>query len=266
MFDFLNYGFMVRALLAGFLVALAAPTLGIFLVARRSSLLTDTLSHTALAGVGLGFLTGFSPLLGALLVSILAANGIEKIITKGNLSTEAVHALFLSGGLAVAVFLMSFSTTPVSFESYLFGSIATVSTSDLWLLAITTLIIVLTVLTFWWPLVTVALNEELAEASGVQVTSVKVGLAVLAALTVSLSLKIVGGLLIGALIVVPVLSAMQLSKSFRSTLLLSIAFAQGAALSGLFLSYFFNVPSGSAIVLMSLLGFLLALLNRNLRN
>ena len=262
MFDFLNYGFMVRALIAGVLIALAAPTLGIFLVARRSSLLTDTLSHTALAGVGLGILTGFHPLLRALLISILAANGIEKIITKGKLSTEAVHALFLSGGLAVAVFLMSLSQTPVSFESYLFGSIATVSASDLWLLGGTTLIIVLTVLTFWWPLVTLALSEELAEASGVQITSVKVGLAVLAALTVSLSLKIVGGLLIGALIVVPVLSAMQVSRSFRSTLFIAIAFAEAAALIGLFLSYTFNIPSGSAIVLMSLLGFLFALANR----
>ncbi len=265
MLDFFDYSFMTRALLAGMLIAVSAPVLGAFLVARRSSLLTDTLSHTALAGVGLATLLGFSPILGALLVSILASNSIEKIITKGKLGTEAVHALFLSGGLALAVILMSFSSSPVSFESYLFGSIATVSSTDLWLLAGTTLLIATTVSLFWWPLVSLALNEELAEASGVKVASVKVGLAALAALTVSLSLKIVGGLLIGALMVVPVLSAMQLCRNFRSTVFVGIAFAEGAVLLGLFLSYTFNIPSGPAIVLLSVAGFLMALLQKSIR-
>lgn len=257
---------MTRALIAGMLIAVSAPTLGVFLVARRSSLLTDTLSHTALAGVGLAYLLGFSPILGALFVSILASNSIEKIITKSKLSTEAVHALFLSGGLALAVILMSFSTSPISFETYLFGSVATVDVTDLWLLAGTTLITIIGVSLFWWSLVSVALNEELAEASGVKVKSIKIGLAALAAITVSLSLKIVGGLLIGALMVVPVLSAMQLCKSLRSTLLVGIAFAEGAVLIGLFLSYTFNIPSGPAIVLLSIFGFLMALIQRSIRN
>lgn len=265
MLDFFEYSFVTRALLAGLLIALATPTLGVFLVARRSSLLTDTLSHTALAGVGLGLVAGIHPLLGALLVSVVAAGGIEKIITQGKLSTEAVHALFLSGGLALAVLLMSFTTSSISFETYLFGSIATVSENDLWLLLGTTLLIIGTVSIFWWQLLSLSLHEDLARVSGIQVRWIKAAVAGLAALTVSLSLKIVGGLLIGALIVVPVLSAMQMSTSFRSTLIIAIAFAEGAVLLGLLLSYTWNVPSGAAIVLLSITGFLLALLQRSAR-
>jgi zinc transport system permease protein len=260
MFDFFEYSFMTRALLAGMLIAAAAPLLGTFLVARRSSMLTDTLSHTALAGVGVGVVAGISPTLGAVLVSILAATGIEKIVTRGRLSTEAVHALFLSGGLAVAVTLISFSNTPVSFETYLFGSITTVSPQDIWLLGVLTTVTFASVAFFWWPLVTLAFNEELAEASGLRVNLLKTGLGILAALIVSFSLKIVGGLLIGALMVIPVLSALQMANSFRSTVVLAILFAEGSVLLGLFLSYIGNTPSGSAIVLVAIIAFFLSLL------
>lgn len=260
MFDFFEYSFMTRALAAGVLIGASAPLLGTFLVARRSSMLTDTLSHTALAGVGVGVVAGVSPLLGALLVSILAATGIEKIVTRGRLSTEAVHALFLSGGLATAVTLISLSNTSLSFETYLFGSITTVSHQDLFFLALLTAITFLGVTLFWWPLVTLAFNEELAEASGLRTNLIKTGLGVLAALTVSLSLKIVGGLLIGALMVIPVLAALQMANSFRSTVVLAILFAEASVVVGLFLSYILDTPSGSAIVLVSIVCFFLALI------
>lgn len=260
MLDFFEYGFMVRALLAGILIAASAPLLGTFLVARRSSMLTDTLSHTALAGVGVGMAAGVSPLLGAILVSIVAASGIEKIVERGKLGTEAVHALFLSGGLALAVTLISISSSPLSFETYLFGSITTVTRQDIWLLAALSGSIFFGVTLYWWPLVTLAFNEELAEASGLQVNGFKMGLGILAALTVSLSLKIVGGLLIGALMVIPVLAALQMANSFRSTVVLAVGFAEVSVISGLFFSYYANIPSGSAIVLISIAAFFISLL------
>lgn len=257
--DWLNYSFMVRALLAGVLIGVAAPLLGTFLVARRSSLLTDTLSHTALAGVGLGILLGVSPLITATAVSIAAAVGIERIISRGKLGTEAVHALFLSGGLALAIIFTSFSQSSISFESFLFGSIATVNSTDLYWLAGTTALLALGVFAFWWPLVNLSFHEELAEASGSPVVGLKLGLAFVSAITVSLALKIVGGLLIGALMVVPVLTAVQLCHSFKSTVGVAIAFAEGAILLGLLFSYYWDVPSGSAIVLLTLLFFLITL-------
>ncbi len=260
MFDLFEYSFMTRALMAGVLIGASAPLLGTFLVARRSSMLTDTLSHTALAGVGVGVVAGVSPLLGAVLVSLLAATGIEKIVTRGRLSTEAVHALFLSGGLATAVTLISLSNSPVSFETYLFGSITTVSHQDLLLLLALVVSTFIGVALFWWPLVTLAFNEELAEASGLRTNLLKTGLGVLAALTVSLSLKVVGGLLIGALMVIPVLAALQMANSFRSTVVLAIIFAEASVIIGLFLSYVGNTPSGSAIVLVSIVAFFLSIL------
>lgn len=260
MFDFFDYSFMTRALVAGMLIGAIAPLLGTFLVARRSSMLTDTLSHTALAGVGVGVLLGVSPVLGAILVSILAAAGIEKIVTRGKLSTEAVHALFLSGGLALAVTLISLSNSAISFETYLFGSITTVTEQDIILLTILTIISFLGITAFWWPLVTLAFNEELAEASGQRIKLLKTGLGVLAALTVSVSLKIVGGLLIGALMVIPVLAALQMANSFKSTVVLAILFAEASVVIGLFLSYWLDTPSGSTIVLISILMFFIALL------
>ncbi len=260
MFDLFEYSFMTRALMAGVLIGASAPLLGTFLVARRSSMLTDTLSHTALAGVGVGVVAGISPLLGAVLVSLLAATGIEKIVTRGRLSTEAVHALFLSGGLATAVTLISLSNSPVSFETYLFGSITTVSHQDLFLLLMLVVSTFIGVMLFWWPLVTLAFNEELAEASGLRTNLLKTGLGVLAALTVSLSLKVVGGLLIGALMVIPVLAALQMANSFRSTVVLAIMFAEASVIIGLFLSYVGNTPSGSAIVLVSIVAFFLSIL------
>ncbi|MFA6024328.1 MAG: metal ABC transporter permease [Candidatus Gracilibacteria bacterium] len=260
MFDFFEYSFMTRALVAGLLVGASAPLLGTFLVARRSSMLTDTLSHTALAGVGVGMVAGVSPLLGALFVSILAATGIEKIVARGRLGTEAVHALFLSGGLALAVALISLSHSTLSFESYLFGSISTVSTQDLVLLSLLAVGSFVGIGLFWWPLVTLAFNEELAEASGLRVQFFKTGLGILAALTVSLSLKIIGGLLIGALMVIPVLAALQMANSFRSTAVLAILFAEAAVLIGLILSYISSVPSGSSIVLVCIVGFFISLI------
>lgn len=260
MFDFFDYSFMTRALVAGILIGTIAPLLGTFLVARRSSMLTDTLSHTALAGVGVGIVAGVSPLLGAIFVSILAATGIEKIVTRGKLSTEAVHALFLSGGLAVAVTLISLSQSPLSFETYLFGSITTVTQNDILVLGLLTIITIFGVTAFWWPLVTLAFNEELAEASGQRTHLLKTGLGVLAALTVSVSLKIVGGLLIGALMVIPVLAALQMANSFRSTVVLAILFAEASVILGLFISYWADTPSGSAIVLVSILMFFISLL------
>lgn len=259
MLDFFEYSFTVRALLAGILVALLAPLLGTFLVARRSSLLTDTLAHTSLAGVGIGLIIGISPVWGAVGASLVAAAGIEKIVTKGRLGPEAVHALFLSGGLALAVLLVHFSHTPVSFETYLFGSLATVQNRELFFLGASVTLLIFGLFFFWRPLMTLSFNEDLATASGYPVHFLKLGLAFLAAITVSLSLKIIGGLLIGALMIIPVISAIQIAKSFRSTLLISTIFAETAVVLGIFSSFNWDFPTGSGIVLISVSLFLLSL-------
>lgn len=262
MFDFFSYSFMVRALLAGVLVALEAPLIGGFLVARRASLLTDTLAHTALAGVGVGLLLGISPVWGAMGISLLAVLGIEKIITRGKLGPEAVHALFLSGSLAIAVLLVHFSPVPISFENFLFGSLASVTNSEIWFLAVIGFFLLLLIFFYWRQLLNLSFHEELSIASGHPVKFLKICLATLTALFVALSLKIVGGLLIGALMVTPVLAAIPFSKNFRTNTIVAIGIAESSVLLGLITSYYWDLPTGAIIVLFTLGFFILSLLFR----
>lgn len=255
MSSFFEYSFMIRALLAGTLLGFVAPTLGTLVVARRSSLIADTLAHAALAGVGVGVIMGISPTWGAVLVAIVAAVGIEMLMSQTRFNTDAIMALFLSGGLALAVALITLQGTPINFESYLFGSLVTVTSQEVWALIFSGLLVLTFVGFYWWPLVSLSFSEELTATRGIKVRYLKWALAILTGLMVSQSLKIVGGLLIGALMVIPVLTAIPLCKSFRSTLRVSILFAVISVWTGLILSYFFNIPSGSAIVLSSVVVF-----------
>src|SRR3990167_8723192 len=189
MLEIFQFDFMVRAFAAGLAIAVVAPIIGMFLVVRRYSLMADTLAHISLAGVAGGLLLGINPIVSAIVLSVAAAFGIEELRSSRRVFGESVLALFLSGSLAVAVIILSLAKGFNSnLFSYLFGSISTVSPTDLW--------------------VTIAL-----------------AVIVLPAVAVALSIRIVGVLLIGALMVIPVISAMQYSKGFRTTLLLSVAFS-----------------------------------------
>ncbi len=257
-----EYSFMVRALLAGSLIAVVAPLLGIFVVARNTSLIADTLAHAALAGVGIGVILGISPTWGAVATALVAALGVEYLMKNHRFSADAVLALFLSGGLALAVALVRVKGASINFENYLFGSLVTVTANEVWILLLTSLAMIGVILTYWWSFLSLSFSEELTSTRGLQTKLLKNGLAVLTGLMVSQSLKIVGGLLIGAMMVIPVLTAITLCKSARSSVLVSIIFALLSVWSGLIISYYLNIPSGSAIVLMNVFWFAAALLVR----
>lgn len=266
MIHLLDYDFMVRAILAGTLLGFVAPTLGTLVVARRASLIADTLAHAALAGVGVGVIAGVSPTWGAVFVAIIAAVGIELLMSQNRFNTDAIMALFLSGGLALAVALITLQGTSINFENYLFGSLVTVTSKEVWVLLLSGLAVLGFVGAFWWPLVSLTFNEELTATRGQNIRFLKWTLAILTGLMVSQSLKIVGGLLIGALMVIPVLTAIPFCRSFRSTLRVSILFALISVWVGLLLSYFYNIPSGSAIVLSSVVVFIFAFIVSRLSN
>ncbi len=257
---FFEYSFMVRAFLAGSLIAIVAPLLGTFVVARNTSLIADTLAHAALAGVGVGVILGISPTLGAVAVALVAAVGIEHLMKNHRFSADAILALFLSGGLALAVALVRLKGAAINFENYLFGSLVTVTGQEVWMLFITSLVMLGVLGTHWWSFLSLSFSEELTSTRGVPIKRLKNLLAILTGLMISQSLKIVGGLLIGAMMVIPVLTAITLCKSARSTLLVSVGFALLSVWSGLIISYYINVPSGSAIVLMNIFWFIIALL------
>jgi zinc transport system permease protein len=261
LFEIFQFDFMQRAFVAGVLLAVIAPIIGIFLVVRRYSLLADALSHVSLMGVALGFLLKLNPILTALFVSAGAAFGIERLRQKKKIFGESVLAVFLSGSLAIAVVLMSVAKGfNVNLLNFLFGSLATVRVSDLWMMGVLAIVVVFFSGLFYRQLFLISLDEDLARVSGVSVNALNSTLVILAACTVVLSMQMVGVLLVGALMVMPVLSAMQIAKSFFQTFGFALFFSFTSVVTGLFLSYLLNIASGGAIVLVALLFFLLTLL------
>jgi len=265
MLEIFQYDFMVRALVAGVAISIVAPLLGTFLVVRRYSLIADTLAHIALMGVAVGLLAGTQPLPTAIVLTVIFSLGIEWLRRVGNMYGESVLAIFLSGSLAVTTILLSIGNGfNRDLFSYLFGSITTVAPGDLPLMIGMAIVILLVVGVFYRQLFAVALNEELARASGINVDRYNALLIVLTALVVAMSLRVVGALLIGALIVMPVLSAMQLRQSFRDTLMLAVSFSLIAVISGLILSYYFDLATGGTVVLVALVLLLSSLALRRL--
>ncbi len=267
MFEILQYDFMVRALIAGLLIAVIAPTIGAFLVFRRYSYMADTLGHVSLLGVVLATLTGLPPIVGALSVSILFSFGIEILRQNKKFFGESILSLFLSGSLALALVLSSFQKGfSGQFMNFLFGSITTVQTSDIWIIGILGFVILFSILLLYQKFFLITLDEELAAAEGLHVLLYNFIMIFLSALAVALSLRIVGVLLIGALMVVPVMAAAQWGKSFVKTIFLSIIFSLLSTIFGLTTSFYFETPSGATIVLFTLLFFLLSLVFSHSKN
>ena len=214
--EFLQYGFMHRAFAAGAITALVCPAIGVFLVPRRLSLIADSLSHVALAGVALGLLVGTSPVLGALVVTVTGAIGMERLRARGALQGDAALAVFLSGGFALAVVLISLAGGfNADLFAILFGSILTVSPTDVWLIAALGAVVAATIGTFYRHLFAITLNEDLARTTGVPVTGLNLLLTVLTALTTVVAMRMVGVLLVSAMIVIPALTGFGLGRSFR---------------------------------------------------
>jgi zinc transport system permease protein len=256
MLELFHYDFMVRAFVAGLVIAVVAPVIGIFLVVKRYSLLADTLAHVSLLGVAAGILLNINPVIGALVASTLAAFGIEKLRETRKIFGESVLALFLSGSLALALVLLGLGHgLNVNIFSYLFGSITTVSHNDLWIIGICGGAVILATLLLFKRFFIIAYAEELAKANGLPVAALNILLIVMAAVTVSISMRVVGILLVGALMVIPVLSATQFKLGFAKTAVLAVVLSLIAVISGLVASFYLNLPSGGTIVAAALVVF-----------
>jgi zinc transport system permease protein len=244
------YSFMVRALVGAGLVGLTAPVLGLFLVLRRFSLIADTLSHVALMGVAIGVATGVHPTLSTFVAVTAGAVVIETLRARGRLPGDVVLAVVLYATLAVAVTVVS---TAGGFEvdllAFLFGNVLSITLAEVaWLGALAVLVLV-AVGAFFTELAQSAFDEDLARASGVRVGLVNLGLAVLTGAAITLSVRVVGVLLVGALMVVPVLAGGLLARSLRGALAAGMGVGVLAALGGIALAFYADLPAGSAIVL-----------------
>ncbi len=244
---------MNRAILASVLVGATAPAFGVFLVLRRLSLIADTLSHVALAGVAIALLTKtFAPIV-ALIATTSAAVSIEELRMRRLLPGDAALAVFLYGSLAVAVVLISiadgFNST---LFSYLFGSVLTVTQTDLWWMAALAIVISVFMLMFSSELAQITFDSDLARINGVRVHLLNLGLAVLTGATITVSMRVVGVLLVGALIVIPVLVSLRITKGMTRTVIASSIVGVFVAVVGMVIAYYADIAPGGTVVLTAI--------------
>jgi len=258
--EILTYDFMQRALLAAFLVGLAAPMVGVFLVQRRLSLIGDGMGHVALAGVAVGVITSQAPVLTALVFAVVAAVVIELVRARGRTSGDVALAVMFYGGIALGVVVigMSRNGTPTNLDSYLFGAITTTTTADLKVFAALAVVVVAVTWALRPRLFAVANDEEYARATGMRVTALNITLAVLTAVTVVVAMRVVGLLLISALMIVPNATAQLVAGSFRSAIRIAVIIGAVCSVGGVTTSFYADTASGGTIVLLAIALFLVA--------
>ena len=255
----LELEFMRLAFAVGAVVGVLAPAVGFFLVERRQSLVGDGLGHVAFAGVAAGYLLGVSPVLTALCFAVVGALAIEWLRSRGGTAGDQALALVFYTGIALGVVLVSSADRlDVGLFQFLFGSILTVTWSDLWVVLALGVLSLAAIAGLYRGLVAAVLDDEGSRVAGAPVTLLNTAVAVLAALTVGISMRVVGILLIAALMVLPVVAAQRVAWSLRSTLGLAMLIGLGSVLAGLTLAYYGDLPPGGTIVLLGAGAFVLA--------
>ena len=259
--EFLEPAFMQRALLAALVVGLCAPLVGIFLVQRRLSLMGDGLGHIALTGVALGFLLQTNPVATAVIVASIGAIVVELIRAYGKTSGDVALAVLFYGGIAGGVLLIGLSSnrSNVNLLSYLFGSLTTVSKFDIALIVSLALVIFLVTLLLKKSLFALCHDSEFAQVSGIPVKLLSMVLAVMTAVTVTIAMRVVGLLLVSALMIIPVATAQQLSKSFTGTRIMASVIGVIAAVSGVITSFYLDLAPGALIVVLVIFLFIFSI-------
>ena len=247
----LSYGFMQKALIAGIAVGLICSFMGTFLVLRRYSLFGDGIAHVAFGGISVGLFLGVFPLWTAFIVSIFGGLGLQKLRQSTKISGDSAVAVVLVSGLAVGVILVSSSGGfSVDLFSFLFGSILLISQEDTIMILALNAGIIATLTIMQKQFLHLTFNEEQAKLTGMRTTLLNYAFVVLASITVVTSMRLVGILLISALIVIPNITAMQFGKGFKKTVFISMSISVISVVSGILVSYFLNVaPSGTIVVI-----------------
>ena len=261
--DIFSYSFMQRALVSGILVGILCAVLGVFLVLRRLSLIGDGLAHVTFGSVALALALKAQPTyvtLAALPVVLLSSLGILKLTEKARIYGDAaigiVSAAGIAGGIIIAGASGGFN---VELFSYLFGNILAISSSETILAGVLFCVVIAVVTINYNRLFAITFDEELARSSGIKVERINALLALLTALTVVLAMKLVGILLVSALLIIPPVTALQVARSFRLTIILAALFAVFSVTAGILLSFSLNLPSGGIIVLLNIVLLMLSL-------
>lgn len=257
--EILQYAFMRRALIAALMIGLTAPSVGVYLVQRRLALVGDGLGHVALTGVAVGLVTSKSPVLTALVAAVIGAVAIELVRARGRTSGDVALAVLFYGGIAGGVVIVSQAPpgTTVNLDAYLFGAITTTTATDLWTFLVLSGTVLFVTLGLGRYLFAVSNDEEYAHASGLPVLRLNVVLAVVTSVTVVVSMRVVGLLLISALMVIPIATAQLFAHSFRTTVLAATGIGTVSSLAGVTTSFYADTPSGGTIVLVAIAVFVL---------
>ncbi|MFE4646043.1 metal ABC transporter permease [Streptomyces sp. NPDC056730] len=252
--EILQTAFMQRALIAAVLVGITAPAVGIYLVQRRQALMGDGIGHVAMTGVGLGFLLSTSPVWMATLVAVAGAVTMELIRAYGRTRGDIALAMLFYGGMSGGVLLINLAPNGSngSLSTYLFGSLSTVSPADVTAISLLAAFVVLVTVGLRRQLFAISQDEEFARVTGLPVRALNLLIAVTAAVTVTVAMRVVGLLLVSALMVVPVAAAQQITRSFAVTFVLSIVIGTAVTLAGTATSYYQDVPPGATIVLIAI--------------
>jgi len=259
-FEVFAYDFMIRAFIAGALISVIAPLIGNFLVLKRLSQMGDTISHVALAGIALGLLLGLNPTVSSLIVVLLSSFFIEKLRKSYFQYSEISIAVTMSFGMAVAIFLIGLNRGGnLNIINYLFGSIVSITKEDVYIIFLLTIFELMSVYLLYKELVFITFDEEAAESSGIPVKFINIFFMILVSLTVAVSMRIVGALLVSSLLVIPSAASLKLSKSFTQTILYGMLFSFISVFVGIILSFYLDLSPGALIVLILLL--ILAVVN-----
>jgi zinc transport system permease protein len=250
MIELLQLPFMQRAIIAGIVLGVLLAYLGIFVTLRKMAFFSDGIAHAALAGAAIGLLTSFSPLLSALIFSMFLAALIYWLEKKSSLSSDSIIGILFTSGMALGIILISLRRGyQPELISYLFGNILAIRRQELLLIVVISLLIMAFILTQKRKLTLLALDREMAYMAGINPDFYQLLLYIMLAAALVLGIRVLGIILVSAILIIPVSSARLFSRSFKTLVIWTVLISEGVMLGGLLLSYYLNLPSGAVIVL-----------------
>ncbi|HHX67251.1 MAG: metal ABC transporter permease [Miniphocaeibacter sp.] len=248
-----NYDFMIKSFIVGGLISITVPLIGSIVVSKKTSTIGDALSHTSLAGVAIGLIVGINPIIGSILICLLAAFSIEFLRKKFPKSSDIVIAIVMSFGIGLAAILSDFIPGANNLESFLFGSIAAVSNFEVILVLIISILVILIYIKMYYGLLYIVFDEKGAELAGVPVKRINFIFTILTALTIAIGSRIVGVLMISSLMVLPVATAIRVAKSFSQSIKISLVLSFIYVIAGIIMSFYFKLKPGGTIVIIGVI-------------
>ena len=256
--DLLQYTFFQHALIGSLFTCIACGIVGSYIVVRRLVFISGGITHASFGGLGLGFYLGVNPILSALFFSVASAFGVEWLSKRQGVREDSAIAAFWALGMALGVICIFLTPGYApNISAYLFGNILTITSSDLWFVGILSLVLCVGFIMYFHPILYTAFDREFAQTKGVKVSLIEHLMMLAIAVTIVSSIRLIGIMLLMSLLTVPQMTANLFTSRFKQIIFYSIVIGIIGCFSGLFLSYYLNVPSGAAIIFVQVILFLL---------